>query len=112
MRLSAAFPDSFVRHTIYIQICHLNLMFRGILHNPTLLNMAKDKRGILLDMWIFSKVSNNLSIKLDLLPPKLQRMGLVFKGKMGYNGACMMGYYNCALRVTMERVWWVTMKPT
>ena len=40
-------------------------MFRGILHNPTLLNMAKDKRGILLDMWIFSKVSNNLSIKLD-----------------------------------------------
>ena len=34
-----------------------NLMLRGILHNPTLLNMAKDDKGILLDMWIFSKVS-------------------------------------------------------
>ena len=44
-----------------------------------------------------------------LLPPKLQRRGLVFKGKMGYYGACMMGYYDCALRVTMERVWLVTM---
>ena len=31
-------------------------MFRGILHNPTLLNMAKDEDGILLDMWICSKV--------------------------------------------------------
>ena len=31
-------------------------MFRGILHNPTLLNIAKDEKGILLDMWIFSKV--------------------------------------------------------
>ena len=38
----------------HISICHL--MFRGILHNPTLLNMAKDEKGILLDMWIFSKV--------------------------------------------------------
>ena len=30
----------------------------------------------------------------QLLPPKLQRRGLVFKGKMGYYGACMMGYYD------------------
>ena len=53
------------------------------------------------------------SIDRNLLPPKLQRRGLVFKGKMGYYGACMMGYYgawmmgyyDCALRVTMERVW-------
>ena len=41
---------------------------------------------------------------IDLLPPKLQRRGLVFKGKMGYFGAFMMGYYVCVLRVTMERV--------
>ena len=43
------------------------------------------------------------------MPPKIQRRGLVFKGEMGYDGACMMGYYDCALRVTMERVGLVTM---
>ena len=42
----------------HISICHL--MFRGILHNPTLLNMAKDEKGIVLDMWIFSKVSQEI----------------------------------------------------
>ena len=54
----------------------------------------------------------NVESSMDLLPPKLQRRGLVFKGKMGYDGACMMGYYDCTLRVTMERVWWVTMRQT
>ena len=34
-----------------------------------------------------------LSVKNGLLPQKLQRRGLVFKGKMGYYGAFMMGYY-------------------
>ena len=29
-----------------------------------------------------------------LLPPKLQRRGLVFERKLVYYGACMMGYYD------------------
>ena len=35
--------------------------------------------------------------------------GLLWMYIKGYYGACMMGYYDCALRVTMERVWLVTM---
>ena len=42
----------------------VNLMFRGILHNPTLLNMAKDEKGILLDMWIFSKVNQKILLTI------------------------------------------------
>ena len=49
---------------------------------------------------------------VGLLPPKLQRRGLVFKTEVGYYGAYMMGYYGCVLRVTMEHVWLVTMKQT
>ena len=42
--------------------------------------------------WLEDKSHKRLLV-LSLLPPKLQRRGLVFKGKM----------------VTMKRVWWVTM---
>ena len=59
-----------------------------------------------------------------LLPPKLQRRGLVFEWYLvtmdygvgyygtcmvGYNGACIMGYYGTCMQVTMivhERLLW------
>ena len=45
-----------------------------------------------------------------LIAPKASAEGACIFSKLGYYGACMMGYYDCALRVTMERVWWVTME--
>ena len=46
-------------------------------------------------------------VDYTLLPPKLQRRGLVFL--VNYYGACMMGYYGCILKVTMEHEEWVTL---
>ena len=44
-----------------------------------------------------------------VIAPKASAEGACIFSKLGYYGACMMGYYDCALRVTMERVWLVTM---
>ena len=43
------------------------------------------------------------------IAPKASAEGACIFSKLGYYGACMMGYYDCALRVSMERVWWVTL---
>ena len=87
---------------------HPSMQGRSV-HNSAMKNQFLENRG-----------TPGNQVQGVLLPPKLQRRGLVFLVNWvtmerlwwvtmerinGYFGALVMGYYGCVLRVTMERVW-------
>ena len=72
--------------TLYVRMSHLRLGETKSTAEPPPAESASTFTEL---STIFNSSSQNCN---DLLPPKLQRRGLVFKCKMGYYGACMMGY--------------------
>ena len=58
----------------------------------------------LVEMSISFELVKRLSLK-RIIAPKASAEGACIWREVGYYGACVMGYYDCAWRVTNMRVW-------